>query len=466
MGAKKDLTLMLVFCSFLLGFVEFGHGGLDDGLVAYYPFENNANDESGNGHHGIVYGSPLFESGIKGSALHLNADSEDDYIQVSGLSIDSKPLSIIAWVKPDYRYDANNGYQSYESKYPNNIISGDKQEYGGYGFGLNYRSDVDQLEFQIETHDGTAHHLIELLGYDPSVFHFIATVYDANEVRTYRGSSRGSSAGLPLSVSVLTNDGLLDGNKDYTLIGRHNFDPGWDTKNAFKGRIDEVRIYNRALSESEIQELYNFSPSPTVHLPVKPVPSVGEGDPALDYGVHVSWAVLPHNGVDYSSNLSDEVKSVGKGIVHSYTKPDARWFGSINPDGRDGRGPAIWVRYKLETGEPIYVLYGHTATSWNDISAWSKRRFKFNCAYSIEWQPGDIITTGEQVGLSAPFYHSGIHQEHLHMSVFKPKKMHNGNYYGPPSSGWGYSELSLPTGDYIDPKIFSAEYYLTDDIEP
>ena len=32
---------------------------LQDGLVAFYPFEGNANDESGNGHDGTVYGAEL-----------------------------------------------------------------------------------------------------------------------------------------------------------------------------------------------------------------------------------------------------------------------------------------------------------------------------------------------------------------------------------------------------------------------
>jgi hypothetical protein len=32
---------------------------INDGLIAYYPFNGNANDESGNGHNGTVYGSTL-----------------------------------------------------------------------------------------------------------------------------------------------------------------------------------------------------------------------------------------------------------------------------------------------------------------------------------------------------------------------------------------------------------------------
>jgi len=197
------------------------------------------------------------------------------------------------------------------------------------------------------------------------------------------------------------------------------------------------------------------------HLPITPVPSVEIGNPALDYGVSVSWATLPHNGIDYSSNLNDEVKSVGTGIVHRYTKATASRFGSISPDGR---GPAIWVRYKLVSGEPVYVLYGHTATTWSDASTVVRKRFNFNCLYKIKWSPGDRINTGEAVGLSAPFYHSGVHQEHLHLSVFMPNRKKDGSYYEPPSSGWGYSNLNVREGNYINPKEFFNSYYLSDDI--
>jgi len=203
-------------------------------------------------------------------------------------------------------------------------------------------------------------------------------------------------------------------------------------------------------------------PPPTEHFPLAPVPSVNYGPPTLDYDVNVPWAVFPHNGVDYNSGLGDEVKSVAKGIVHSFTKPNARRFGSIDPSGK---GPAIWVKYKMATGEPIYVLYGHTATSWDDTSLWAKKRFKFNCTYSINLKSGDIVGTGESIGYTAPFYNGGSHAEHLHISVFKPRQKQDGTYAGPPSSGWGYSKMSMPSGDYIDPKVFFNEYILTDAIE-
>lgn len=46
-GSFPVLFVLLVSCVL----APFCHAGLNDGLVAYYPFNGNANDESGNGNH-------------------------------------------------------------------------------------------------------------------------------------------------------------------------------------------------------------------------------------------------------------------------------------------------------------------------------------------------------------------------------------------------------------------------------
>ncbi len=71
---------------------------LTDGLIAYYPFSGNADDESGNGNHGIVYGATLAEDrfGKENNAYYF--DGADDLIQIDDFSISYDSLSISAWV--------------------------------------------------------------------------------------------------------------------------------------------------------------------------------------------------------------------------------------------------------------------------------------------------------------------------------------------------------------------------------
>jgi probable HAF family extracellular repeat protein len=196
--------------------------------------------------------------------------------------------------------------------------------------------------------------------------------------------------------------------------------------------------------------------------PARPVPA----NINLGFGASVSWSKsLPHNGIDYASTLGNQIASVGPGGIISpsgFTKPDASRFGSIDPDHK---GPAIWMRYSLATGEPIYVLYGHTAASWNDLSSGiGTASFKFDCTYSVGWKGQDSIGSGVVVGRTAPFYNHRLLVPHLHVSVFKPNKSCHNNtaYCSVPSSGWGYSKLNLPTGDYINPEDFftKPEYAL------
>jgi hypothetical protein len=183
------------------------------------------------------------------------------------------------------------------------------------------------------------------------------------------------------------------------------------------------------------------------HQPFRPV----SGGITLGFNKSVSWASKPHNGIDYVSSLGNQIKNVGTGLVYSYTKPNANRFGSINPDGN---GPAVWLRYKLASGEPIYVLYGHSASSYNDSSTGSGRNFRFNCTYVIDWRSNNLVTGGINFLKTAPFYNGGRPAPHLHLSVFKPKRKSDGSYYGPPSSGWGYSDINLTEGTYINPEDF------------
>jgi hypothetical protein len=55
---------------------------LNDGLVAYYPFNGNANDKSGNGNHGTVHGATLTEDRFGNADSAYNFDGVYDYIEI------------------------------------------------------------------------------------------------------------------------------------------------------------------------------------------------------------------------------------------------------------------------------------------------------------------------------------------------------------------------------------------------
>ena len=79
---------MKKFMSILTMAIVFGISGLaigqvpTDGLIAYYPFNGNANDESGNGNDGIIYNAVLTDDMDGNSDSAMKFDGAGDYIRV------------------------------------------------------------------------------------------------------------------------------------------------------------------------------------------------------------------------------------------------------------------------------------------------------------------------------------------------------------------------------------------------
>ena len=89
---KKIVFLSIAF---ILSSVSV-YAGINDGLVAYYPFDGNAHDASGNGYNGTVYGNPQFIDGKTGSAMKF--DGIDDYVSLPTLP-GSPEATITGWMQ-------------------------------------------------------------------------------------------------------------------------------------------------------------------------------------------------------------------------------------------------------------------------------------------------------------------------------------------------------------------------------
>ena len=71
---------------------------ITDGLVAYYNFDNNVADGSGNGNNGIIYGGATFTTGVLGQAIKL--DGVDDYVRYSSTYYNKyNSLTLTGWIK-------------------------------------------------------------------------------------------------------------------------------------------------------------------------------------------------------------------------------------------------------------------------------------------------------------------------------------------------------------------------------
>ncbi|HPG82080.1 MAG TPA: hypothetical protein PKY55_02300, partial [bacterium] len=68
-----------------------------EGLVAWYPFNGNANDESGHGRNGTVYGAVLTADRMGRAANAYQFDGVDDYIDLGDWPFGGE-MTISAWV--------------------------------------------------------------------------------------------------------------------------------------------------------------------------------------------------------------------------------------------------------------------------------------------------------------------------------------------------------------------------------
>ena len=203
------------------------------GLVGYWKFDEGsgttAYDSSGNNNHGTLYNGPTWTQGKVGGALSF--DGVDDYVNC-GNSTSLQPTSITfgGWL---YLYGWLDKITSYGSHH---IFMAE-----GYAIATNSSA------WSVWVNDSTGRRSRSISHNNKlNEWHFVMVTYD--EVSGYmkfywNGVLRDTfyiSAGQPI---VYTGSKLL-------RIGNGS---SFDTD----GLIDEVRIYNRVLSEAEIRAIYN-----------------------------------------------------------------------------------------------------------------------------------------------------------------------------------------------------------------
>lgn len=227
---------------------------LNDGLVAYYPFNGNANDESGNGNHGTVHGATLTRDRFWNADSAYHFDGINDYIY--GDIIDTgQNISVFVWVKSkdiftenEYRRIFFNGYH-YNADYPFWSISGFGHPSGSIGtFGVGF-----------ETNSGYTTQAFSYISpprIDDGEWYFIGMTKKSNECPKLYFNGEEIEKIYEVHGEKNCSDSVYNSNEKFS-IGTTLRDSSHEFYGSvWKGRIDDIRIYNRALSNSEIQQLY------------------------------------------------------------------------------------------------------------------------------------------------------------------------------------------------------------------
>jgi hypothetical protein len=219
---------------------------LSNGLLAYYPFNGNFNDESGNGNNGTAKNGAYLTTDFMGrSNKAAGFDGYDDYIIVPGsskLNADSVTISFQVMVNTINRRHVTVSKINFQTG-------------ASLSYGIHCSQPTDN-KWNFGVTPGTDP-CSSLYSYDPS-----GSVY-SNQIQASKWYSViASFAG---GVEKLYVDGVLISSKTRTFANAKKCDNGdlmiggWWSSDivSIDGKIDEVRLYKRELSDCEIAKLAN-----------------------------------------------------------------------------------------------------------------------------------------------------------------------------------------------------------------
>ena len=224
--------------------------GLNSGLVGYWSFDgkdmagNTAYDRSGQNNNGTLTNGPTRAIGKIGQGLSF--DGSNDYVNAGrnpSLDMGANNFSVGGWIKTSGNPSAQAGNPGYGL-----LAAKGSSGAGGKRYGLwAYRQTTGVAALNLD--DNAAEAYFEgTTNVDDGNWHMVYGVRDGNTAKIYVD-------GIQENTADITGLGSLDDiNKDFMI----SVDSHAPTNYFVRGLIDDVRIYNRALTPAEIQRLYNL----------------------------------------------------------------------------------------------------------------------------------------------------------------------------------------------------------------
>jgi subtilisin family serine protease len=281
--------------------IPIAHWKLDEGsgTIAY---------DSAGSYDGTLYGDPTWTTGQIDGALDFNGG---DYVDITGssgtgspLNIYNKNMSISAWAK----FRGAGG----------TIVARAK------GYYITYRLGISSNQVYINTYkQGSGHWFLTADALVPDTWYHLVGVFDRDGDlgRIYiNGVKKAEGA---MTIDPLSNDAS-------TKIGCRN-----DTSDdSFNGIIDDVRIYNQALSAEEIWQLYREGLSKKASNP-----NPADGEEGVDPNVVLSWSpgkdAITHD-VYFGTNYDD---------VNNATPDSNEYIGNFDVNSYNPNGLALETTY-------------------------------------------------------------------------------------------------------------------------
>lgn len=218
---------------------------ITDGLIARYPFDGTAQDASTSGLHGIEQGGVTYAPGRFGQAAEFDGVNDTVIVQHGGaftFDLDTQSYSISAWFMAP-TFAGTTEPTILQDRWGSNHST-------SYGIGFNVASSPKYLYASSYYGEATGSNIVNrtvadgLLG----AWHHVALTFNHNLPSEQQVLYLD---GVAVSSGSRPNEPFTPGPGNTLTIGSYWAASGMLT-NWFKGKLDEVRIYNRALSPAEV----------------------------------------------------------------------------------------------------------------------------------------------------------------------------------------------------------------------
>lgn len=308
---KTALLLIILFLGIIIANAQ------TSGLVAFYPFNGNANDSSGNNNNGTVNGATLTTDKFGNLNSAYSFDGTNDYIScLQPGPLGTNPRTISFWAKTDTAAKTNqtNAVLSYGAS-SSSFNYGDRLE-------INLNSGTNGLTLTV----GGAY-LTKVFDNTDGGWHHYALVFEGGEAKKMHDFRFYADGQL-----LTTTSGQVDHGHTINTSGEYNLHIGqlYAYGRYFKGILDDIMIYDRALSDGEIKASFlgliayypfngnandssGFGHNGTVNGAVLSSDRFGNGNSAYEFDGINDYINIPHSpylNIDKELTISVWVKPV------------------------------------------------------------------------------------------------------------------------------------------------------------
>lgn len=322
-------------------------GSLTSGLVGYWPFDRvsvigtTSLDRSTSKYNGSLSGGPTVTSGQIGQAVDF--DGSDDFMSLGSTSYlnvnATADMTISGWFFRD-TFTTNDVIVA--------KIYGIGPGETGYGV---YISSGDQLIFKIG--DGVQTYTVTTsMTFTTSVWTHFSIVWDQDSAANTKIYINGQSVSTSTSGTISDIDDTSHTNT--FRIGA--LSSGGEL---FDGKLDEIRVYNRTLTASEVLTLYNFDGT---GVELNSGASQAQGGSRLDSGLAGYWKLDDGSG----TSATDASTNGNTGtLTNGPTWTTGQIGGAVNFDGTDDYIDLGTTKTYIDDGKPF------TAAIWLNADVFS-----------------------------------------------------------------------------------------------